>query len=181
MAGNVMVQDVQNLVDPLKGYDFQMTISPVIGPAATTTQILSLRCTATELPGVKIDQIPVDLAAFTLIYPGRARFSHSWTTTLVEGQDAAIILTVLSWMKLTFNWLTGVGSNKADIQSTAQVTMYTDPDTPIMTYSLYGLFPIADPGTPLSMAESRAVNPQITWSFDFFYVDQIAQQGLQSQ
>jgi hypothetical protein len=176
MAGPVTINDVQGLVDPLKGYQFQMTISPARG--GISSQILSLRCTATELPGIALDQVPIDLAGFTLVYGGRIRFSHTWRTTLVEGTNSEIRIAIASWMKTAYNWITGVGANKTEIQSTAKIQMYDNPNNPIVANYLYGLFPIANPAIALQMAQSTAVAPDITWSFDYCDMDAIAGQGL---
>jgi hypothetical protein len=176
MAGPVTINDVQGLVDPLKGYQFQMTVAAPKG--GITSQMLSLRCTATELPGISLDQVPVDLAGFTLVYSGRIKFSHTWRCTLVEGTDSVIRVSIASWMKLAYNWITGVGSNKVDIQSTAKIQMYDNPNNPVVANYLYGLFPIANPALALQMADSRALAPDITWSFDYADIDAIAQQGL---
>jgi hypothetical protein len=124
MAGPVTINDVQGLVDPLKSYQFQMTVAAPKG--GISSQILSLRCTATELPGISLDQVPVDLAGFTLIYSGRIKFSHTWTTTLVEGTDALIRTSIASWMKTAYNWITGVGANKVDIQSRKRYCQQTN-------------------------------------------------------
>jgi hypothetical protein len=142
------------------------------------SQLLSLRCTATEIPGIGIDHVPVELAGFTLEYSGRARFTHTWTTTLVEGQNAEITLAIVSWMKATYSWITGKGGNKSDIASTAQIEQYDNPGNLICTTNIYGIFPIGSPAIALSMAESRAVAPSVTWSFDYTDNDQLAQQGL---
>src|SRR5262245_1034482 len=150
MAGPVTINDVQGLVDPLKGYQFQMTIAAPKG--GISSQLLSLRCTATELPGIQLDAVSVDLAGFTLYYGGRIRFGHSWTTHLVEGTDSIIRTAIASWMKTAYNWITGVGANKADIQSTAKIQMYDNPNNPTVANYLYGVFPIANPALALQMA-----------------------------
>jgi hypothetical protein len=176
MAGPVTINDIQSLVDPLKGYQFQMIIGAPKG--GISSQILSMRCTATEYPGISLDQVPVDLAGFTLVYSGRIKFSHTWRTTLVEGTDSAIRVSIASWMKLAYNWLTGAGANKVDIQSTAKVQMFDNPNNPTVANYLYGVFPIANPAMALTMADSRAIAPDITWSFDYMDIDAISQQGL---
>jgi hypothetical protein len=178
VAGDTRVEDIEALVDPFKGYQFQMTITPkgaAIG--GQMTQIMSLRCTATEIPGIGIDQVPVDLAGFTLEYSGRARFHHTWTTTLVEGVDGDIQVAIASWMKLCYNWITGKGGNKKDISSTAAIQQYDNPGTKTIKTTLYGVFPIGNPAIALSMAESRAVAPSITWSFDYTDIDKISDVG----
>jgi hypothetical protein len=180
MAGPVTIQDVQGLIDPQKGYQFQMLINPVRGSFSVSSQILSLRCTSTELPGIALDQVVVDLAGFTLEYAGRIRFQHTWTTTLVEGQDSGVRTTIASWMKLAYNWLTGKGSFKADIQATAKIQMFNDPGDPSVANYLYGIFPISNPAIALAMGDSRALTPAITWSFDYTDIDEIANQGLQA-
>lgn len=176
MAGPVTINDVQGLVDPLKGYQFQMTVAAPKG--GISSQLLSLRCTATELPDIRLDPVPVDLAGFTLVYGGRIRFSHTWTTTLVEGTDSAIRVAIASWMKLAYNWITGAGANKVDIQSTAIIQMYDNPNNPTSRNTLYGVFPVGNPALALQMANSNALMPSVTWSFDYFDIDAIAQQGL---
>jgi hypothetical protein len=176
MAGPVTINDVQGLVDPLKGYQFQMTVAAPKG--GISSQLLSLRCTSTHLPQVGLDPVLVDLAGFTLVYSGRARFNHSWSTTLVEGTDSIIRVSISSWMKLAYNWITGVGANKTDIQSIAKIQMYDNPNNPTVAYYLYGVFPVANPVVALQMSDSRMIAPDIQWSFDYWDIDAISSQGV---
>jgi hypothetical protein len=84
-------------------------------------------------------------------------------------------------MKTAYNWITGAGANKTDIQSTAKIQMYDNPNNATVANYLYGVFPIGNPALALQMADSRALAPDITWSFDYFDIDAIAQQGLTTQ
>jgi hypothetical protein len=81
-------------------------------------------------------------------------------------------------MKLAYNWITGVGANKTDIQSTAKIQMYDNPNNPTVANYLYGVFPIANPAVALQMADSRMIAPDIVWSFDYCDIDAIASQGI---
>ena len=181
MSGSITITQVQSLTDPLKAYQFQMIVSPVRGQnflsGGTGTDIMSLRCTATELPGINLEPVRVDLAGYTVAYPGRIVFNHVWTCTLVEGQDSGVRNTIASWMKLAYNWMTGVGSNKADIQSTGYITLFTNPDTPSATTLIQGLFPIGNPSIQLAMGNSSAITPTIVWSFDYIDIDKLATTG----
>jgi hypothetical protein len=171
----VLIEDVTGLVDPLKTYQFLMNISPIQGVKNFIgNDVLSLRCTATSLPGSTIAQIPVDLGGFTVQYAGRRQFAHNWSTVIIEGQDMGVMLQLASWMKLIYNQFTGIGSFKADHSAQAVVEMYNDPNEVIGKRTLYGCFPIGDPGAALSMAGGgAAITLPITWSFDIWDDDQL--------
>jgi hypothetical protein len=175
----VMIDEVQGLVDPLKSYQFLMNISPIRGQNIIGNDVLSLRCTATSLPGSNFSQIPVDLGGFTLNYAGRRTFGGDWTTTIIEGQDMGVILQIASWMKLIYNQTTGVGSFKADYEAIATVEMYDDPNSVIGVRTLYGIWPQVDPGIGnLSMSGGgSAVNYGINWSYDYWEDDALTSQG----
>jgi len=175
----VTIDEVQGLIDPLKSYQFLMNISPIRGQNHIGNDVLSLRCTATSLPGSTISPIGVDLGGFTLHYAGRRQFGGTWSTSIIEGQDMGVMLQISSWMKLIYDQTSGVGSFKADYEAIATIEMYDDPNSVIGVRTLYGVWPQADPGTPLSMAGGGSrIDYGITWSYDYWDDDANASQGF---
>jgi hypothetical protein len=165
----VTITQIQGLVDPFKQYQFVMTIAPVLGIANfLDTETLSLRCTATAIPGSTLPQIPVELGGFRLFYNGMRTFSGQWITTLTEGQDINVLRQIGSWMQLIYDQTNGVGNFKANYQAEATIEMYNDPADIVATRTLYGLWPTVDPDKPLSFAANARVDVPITWSYDYW-------------
>jgi len=164
----VSIDQVQGLVDPLKQYQFLMNISPIRGQNIVGNDVFSLRCSATQRPGMQIPQVPVELAGFELMYAGRATFQHQWTTTLIEGQDMGVILQIASWMKLIYDKDTGTGSYKSDYSALATIEFYDDPGDVTNTMTIEGIWPTVDPGIMnLNFASTNGrVDYTIVWSYD---------------
>jgi len=165
----VAVTSIEGLVDPFKQYQFMMFIGPIRGVTNFMgTDVMSLRCTATSLPGSTIPQVPVELAGFRLMYAGMRTFSHSWTTTLIEGQNQQVMLQLASWMKWCYNQRTGVSRFKADYQARGMVLTFDDPNTVTGQRNLYNIWPQGDPDKALSFASNNRQDISITWSFDYW-------------
>jgi hypothetical protein len=164
----VVISQIQGLVDPFKQYQFLMMINPIPGPNVISSEILSMRCTATAIPGSTLPQIPVELGGYRLWYNGMRMFSGQWTTTLTEGNDVGVLRQLAEWMKFIYNQRTSLGNFKTAYQSQALVQMYNDPNEIVATRTLYGVWPTVDPDKPLSFAANARVDIPVTWSYDFW-------------
>lgn len=166
----VRVESIEGLADPFKQYQFMMFIAPVRGVRTDflPVDVMSLRCHATSLPGSAIPQVPVELGGFRLMYAGMRQFSHSWTTTLIEGQNQQVMLQLASWMKLCYNQRTGLSTFKQNYQARGMILTFNDPNQTTGMRTLFNIWPQGDPDKALSFASNNRQDIQITWSFDYW-------------
>ena len=160
------IEEIRNLADPLKGYQFKITIANAPGEGAGV-ELLQFRCTATALPGRDIDQVVTSLGGYDVSDAGRIPGPRTWTTTFVEGTDAQVIERVDSWQKIIFNPATGVQASRADYKRTATIELLGNDKSVTLTRTLVGIWPQSVADLALDKASSEGVTLDVTWSFDY--------------
>ncbi|NNK82760.1 MAG: hypothetical protein HKO92_06530 [Flavobacteriaceae bacterium] len=160
------IEELRNLADPLKGYQFKVTISNAPGTGAAI-DLLQFRCTAAALPGRTIDQIVTSLDGFDVSDAGRIPGPRTWTTTFTEGTDVQVIERVDSWQKLIYDPVTGVQASRADYKRTATIELYGNDKSVTLTRTLVGIWPTDMGEIAFDKASSEAVTLDVTWAFDY--------------
>lgn len=161
------IEELRNLADPLKGYQFKVTIANAPGEGAGA-DVLQFRCTATSLPGRNIDVVLTQLDGFTISDAGRDSQGKTWTTTFMEGTDASVIRRLESWQRLVYDQVTGVQASRSAYKRTATVELYGNDKSVTLTRTLVGIWPQAVSDMSLDKNSSDAVNLECTWAFDYF-------------
>lgn len=160
------VEEIRNLADPLKGYQFKITIANAPGSGASI-ELLQFRCTSAVLPGRTIDQVVTSLDGYDISDAGRIPGPRSWTTTFVEGTDAQIIERVDSWQKLIFDPETGVQASRTDYKRTATLEIYGNNKEVTATREIIGIWPQAVADLQFDKTSSEGVTLDVTWAFDY--------------
>lgn len=160
------IEEIRNLPDPLKGYQFKITIANAPGDGASV-ELLQFRCTATALPGRTIDQVVTSLDGYDISDAGRIPGPRNWTTTFVEGTNAQVIQRVDSWQKIVYDPATGVQASRADYKRTATVELYGNDKEVTLTRTLVGIWPQSVADLALDKASSEGVTLDVTWAFDY--------------
>lgn len=160
------VEEIRNLAEPLKGFQFKVTIANPPG-AGAAIDLLQFRCTAAVLPGRTIDQVVTSLDGYDVSDWGRIPGPRSWTLTFTEGTDAQVIERVDSWQKLCSNPATGVLANRADGKRTATLEIYGNDRSVTHTRTIVGLWPQSVADLAFDKASSEAVTLDVTWAFDY--------------
>lgn len=160
------IEEIRNLADPLKGYQFKITIANPPGEGAGI-ELLQFRCTAAPLPGRDIDQVVTSLDGFDVSDAGRIAGPRTWTTTFTEGTDTQIITRIDSWQKIVRDPVTGVQASRSDYKRTATVEIYNNARETTLTRTLVGIWPQSMGEIGFDKASSEAVTLDVTWSFDY--------------
>jgi hypothetical protein len=160
------IEEIRNLADPLKGYQFKITIANPVGEGAAI-DLLQFRCTAAALPGRDIDQIVTSLDGYDVADAGRIPGPRSWTTTFAEGTDVQVIQRVDSWQKVVYDPETGVQASRADYKRTATIELYGNDKVVTLTRRLVGIWPQSMAEMAFDKASSENVTLDVTWSFDY--------------
>ena len=163
------IEEIRNLAEPLKGYQFKITIANPPGAGASVEQLQFL-CSATVLPGRTIDQVVTSLGSFDVSDPGRIPGPRVWTTTFFETTDVGIIRRVNSWQQICFNPETGVQGNRGDYKRNARVELLNNNKEVVLTRQLNGVWPQDVADMSLDNASSEVVSLDVTWSYDY-YID----------
>ena len=161
------IEEIRSLSDPLKGYQFKVTIANAPGDGAAA-DLMQFRCTATSLPGKTIDAVVTTLDGFDVSDAGRNSGGKTWTTTFMEGTDAQVIRRLDSWQRLVYNPVTGVQASRSAYKRTATVELYGNDKIVTLTRTIVGIWPQAVSDMSLDKNSSEGVTLECTWAFDYF-------------
>ena len=149
---------------------FQVTM-PFPGFAAVggETRTMSYLCTATNLPGMAITEIPVPFRGRSLFIAGERTF-EPWSVTILNDTDFAIRNAFERWMN-TINRLsdnTGL-VNPADYQSDLTVVQMDRDDTELKTYIFRSAWPTSISAIELTSDTADAIEEfEVTWRYQHF-------------
>ena len=165
------IEEIRNLAEPLKSYQFKITIANAPGTGASG-ELLQFLCQASVLPGQEIDVVLTNLGGHIVSDPGRVGSAgRTWTVTFAESTDLSVVQRINSWQNICNNPATGVQGNRGDYKRTALVEMLDNAKEVVLTRQLNGVWPSATADMALDNASSEVVNLDVTWAFDYF-VDQ---------
>jgi hypothetical protein len=165
------ILEVIGLGAPLRAYQFRMQVQPLRGLTGVSEAILSLKCTATALPGRAVEPTIRNLAGHQVRYAGRGVVSGNWQTQLSEFTDSAILKRLSSWQSQIFNQISGIGAFPVEYKSTAIVELLDDKQVTQLSRRLIGVWPSNVDDMAMNMASSEAVDVGVVWTYDT-WVDQ---------
>lgn len=166
---SVPIERVRSLVDPLKIFQFRMSISPI--PKIVTGisgDELSLRCTATELPGSTVEQSVVSLGGYDVRYAGRRLYSGNWTVSLIESVNADMIKFFELWQSLCNDPVLGVQQPSTLYKANGIIELYTGENQVTHRRRLQGIFPTEVNPISLDMSSSEAARLEVNFSYDYY-------------
>ena len=166
---SVQIEKVRALTDPLKVFQFKMSISPI--PKIVTGisgDELSLRCTATELPGSTVEQAVVSLGGYDVRYAGRRVYSGSWPVTIIESANADMIKFFELWQALCNDPVTGVQQPSTIYKANGIIELYTGENDIKHRRRIQGIFPTEVNAIGLDMSSSDAAKLEIQFSYDYY-------------
>jgi len=162
------LEEIRNLAEPLKGYQFQITISNPAGQGASI-ELMQFRCTSAAIPGNVIDEVLVELGNGTppVRYAGKSRPVGTWTTTFIEGTDLAVVQRVRTWQEVCNSQATGIQGEAADYKRTATIELLNNAKEVVQSHRIVGLWPQDVPDTLMDTASSEATRYDVTWAYDY--------------
>lgn len=161
------IDEIRNLSEPLKGYQFKIIIADPPG-AGASSDILQFRCTATVLPGKDIEETLVNLGGYNVKYAGRSIPTGLWSTTFIEGTDLSVVERLFTWGEIAHDMRTGVNGESSDYKRVARVELLNNAKETVKVRRVIGIWPQSVPDLAFDSASSDASRYDVTWAYDFF-------------
>ncbi len=160
------MQEVMRLSDPLKSYQFRVTIANAPGTGASG-ELLQFRCTATVLPGRTIDPVTTSLDGFDITDAGKVSGALTWTCTFAEGTDIQVIRKMQNWQDIVYNPETGVQATRDEYKRVATIEMYNNAKETSLVRTIKGVLTQAIDDITLDKSTSDNVTVGVTFSYDY--------------
>jgi len=161
------IEEIRNLAEPLKGYQFQVVISDPAGEDGASGEILQFRCTALSLPGKTIEETLVNLDGYNVKYAGRSIHAGLWTTTFIESTQLEVIDRVYSWQDIAHNSRSGVQGDSQDYKRVARLELLNNNRDVTYVRRIVGIWPQDIPDIAFDKASSEATRVDVTWAYDY--------------
>lgn len=166
---SVPIERVRSLTDPLKLFQFRLTIVPLPKViAGISGNELSLRCTSTELPGSTVEKATVALGGYDVHYPSRRIYSGTWAASFVESINADVIKFFQLWQSLCNDPVTGVQLPASVTKVNGIIELYSGENEVTHKRRMQGIFPTEVAAIGLDMSSSEAAKLDVTFSFDYY-------------
>jgi hypothetical protein len=165
---SVPIEKVRSLSDPLKVFQFRVSISPLPKiVSGINGDELSLRCTSSQLPTRTIEETTVSLGGYDTHYAGRTTYD-AWSATFVEGINAEMIKFFELWQSLCNDPVLGVQQQAFLYKTNAIVELYSGENNITHRRRMIGLFPTVVAPIGLDMSSSEAAKLDVSFRYDYF-------------
>ena len=159
------IEEIRNLAEPLKGYQFRITISNPPGSGAGI-DLMQFRCAAATIPGKQIEEVLITLGGYNLKRAGRSVPVGTWTVSFVEGTDAQISQRMRSWQEICHNQATGIQENADGYSRSAVIELLDNAGNVSQAHRLIGIWPQDIPDVQMDTGTSEAVRYDVTFAYD---------------
>jgi hypothetical protein len=186
------LQDVNNLPDPLKQYQFTFAISKFrgsdgiagffstgdsnfgsnvfnFGKNDSTDKIserFELQCSSYFWPGTKMYTTDVIIGGHHRTRATYQDKAGQWRTTVYETMDGLVIDSIRNWMDAMYNPLTGITLPSTLYISQCEVKFVTP-----LTHKraiLRGFYPVSISDIQIDASSSKPVQAEIIWNYDYY-------------
>jgi hypothetical protein len=161
------IEEIRNLAEPLKGYQFKVTIANAPGGAGASVEELQFLCQSTVLPGRTVDQVVTSLGGHDVSDPGRSPGPKTWAVTFAETTTAAIVQRVEAWQRLCYDPESGVNGSRADIKRNARIELLNNAKEVVLSRQIVGIWPQDIADMAMDYSSSEVVTLDVTWSYDY--------------
>jgi hypothetical protein len=168
------LQDIRSLADPLQQFNWDLVIPRM--PGTGDSREFTFKAMTTSIPGMLLEQVPVNLHGMELRYAGRKNYSHALPVTILETSDISTRDMFVSWSELARSWLANTGSPKSIYGTNIILKLYDDTPAERKVITLVGAWPETVDDAALDGQASGIVTYSITFSYDF-PVDGVALPG----
>lgn len=155
---------VRGLPDPARGYNFEVLIPNM--PGGGNSEVVSLRVTATSIPGYSSEPSEYSLGGHVLKVPGRGMYTREWAVTLVEGEDMVVAEALEAWHRLQWDRVTGAQAVSQDIKTEIFIRQLNGAKQTAKEWVLEGCWVSNVGDMALDQATSDVLRAEITFSFD---------------
>ena len=156
-----------NLTNPARDYLWEVIFA---SPLGGDTNTLLLRARSSIIPGRSVGNIHIPFKQTGGVeYPGKLTFSHNWTCTFVEGEDAKMWKAFYDWAQKIINTETGIGN--FSIKTDIYLNLLNTDGSSRMKIKIVGAFIKEAADITFDYVSDKEINIATTWSYDYWVQD----------
>jgi hypothetical protein len=154
-----------NLSNPQMSFLWEVIVPVPIGDGNSETFLL--RAQSTSIPSREQGQIIIPFKQTAgIAVPGKLGYTHQWKCSFIEGEDAKVWGALYSWAQLIVDSTTGLGQGDAGIKTDIYLNLLSRGGEITKKLKLKGCYLMSLEDTPLSYADTKAIEYGATFSFD---------------
>lgn len=167
---SVTIQDIAGLPHFATVYQWNATF---VFPSGLTDvgdpSDFNARCLSTEMPSMQGQSIDIQIRGHHIKQHGIYDSQHTLNLTFVETVDNKISNLFTKWRRICWKLITGAQMTSPEVKGQLILARLGPDLSEIWSTTIYGVFLEAyDPGGQLDGAQSAALNPSLTISYDYF-------------
>lgn len=154
-----------NLTNPQRLYLWEFwCLNPIGGGDGET---LLLRCQTAEIPGESFGKIHIPFKQSGGIeVPGKRNYDHILETTMIEGEDGAVLDIIYDWMQRIVHNKTGIGVGDPLIKTDVYLSLIKTGGDESKRFRYVGVYPENRGKVPVSYDDEGNLLYPVGWSYD---------------
>lgn len=166
----VSLREVQSLPDPLTSDLYEFVLGRVPGGGGTP-EVLRITCQNVTLPSKMVEPVTVDLHSSSVVFAGRAVFTHDVSITFIENRKMEVFKTLNAWSEYCRNKQSQLGHYKADYSTTAELYVFDQMGKTIQTFRMRGVWISTIPDYSFDSSSANLVTVGASFQMDYWEAD----------
>lgn len=162
------IEETLQMTDPAKGYLFDLVFENLLGDKGIDGQQFELRVQSYTYPGEKVDTIGMGISGNTRTDAGLKHREGTWTTDVIETQDADMLNRFQSWLNLMHDLDTGITGYSTEYKVDVTVRLLNAKLEPVKTRKLRRAWPVSTKDLNFNPMSKEALKLSVTWQFDWW-------------
>ena len=162
------IEETLQMTDPAKGYLFDLVFENLLGDKGISGEQFELRVQSYTFPGEQVDTIEMNIGGNKRTDAGLKHRSGTWSTDVIETQDADMLNRFQSWLEIMHDLSTGITGYSTEYKIDVTVRMLNAKLQPVKTRKLHRAWPTKSGDFQFSPSSKDALKLKIDWVFDWW-------------
>ena len=162
------IEETLQMTDPAKGFLFDLVFENLLGDKGINGQQFELRAQSYSFPGEKVEVISMNIGGNPRHDAALKDRSGTWSTEIIETQDADGLERFESWLQLMHDLGTGITGFSTEYKVDVTVRMLNAKLQPVKTRKLKRCWPTNTSELNFSANSKEKVSLKIGWQFDWW-------------
>lgn len=162
------IEETLQMADPAKGYLFDLVFTNLLGDKGITGEQFELRVQSYTYPGEKVAQINMNIGGNPRVDAGLKDRSGSWSTSVIETQNADMLERFQSWLNIMHDLSTGITGYSNEYKVDVSVRMLNAKNEVAKIRKLKRAWPTTTGDLNFALNSTEALKLNVTWHFDWW-------------
>lgn len=162
------IEETLQMADPAKGFLFDLVFTNLLGDKGITGEQFELRVQSYTYPGEKVNQINMNIGGNPRVDAGLKDRSGTWSTSVIETQNADMLERFQSWLNIMHDLSTGITGYSNEYKVDISVRLLNAKFEVVKVRKLKRAWPTTTGELSFKLNSTEALTLNVTWHFDWW-------------